>query len=620
MKCLLCRETIQELSRCIKRDTHEWLELKVEDLIDKHLWSMESYLPTSCICHKCWEVLYDFHKFYVRIEETHNSNSLIIKTEPHSLQKDISEALLRCLFETEETRNETINIQLEPEDETEDEPINIKQEPVEETVDEAIQIKQEPEEEFILVSENNKTIPTILNYNNLNVPNQEKREQERSKMISKNNYIAEQENLHKHVKRKQREVVLYFDHDAGDNVKDSADNHASTDNKESIDTKDSICDSDSNEVNEMYVDDENDSDDYMLLIHEILNGKGKQTSKEKERHKNRTQIRAVNNKRSLKDDKNLDSDQDEFIRRYIKITCYVCQKPFETFNLLRGHFQQEHTGSCYVVCCNLKHFNRTMLFDHLNFHIDPEYFKCKICEKVFTNRTGLNNHMKFHEPRRFTCDQCNKKFVTKQGLQHHILRHIPESERKFPCTECGRLYASQVLLNHHRKFTHESTNLRDCEICGETVRYSYNFARHMATHIGYKLNRTKFKCDKCDVVVTNNDELIAHKEQEHPLPEGDKLQNYKQHRITPKRRFKCPICNEKFSKAQILKSHLSKHTGRRVYGCPWCPKKFYTKGGIHVHRKNHHPIEWNEAKRKKLSGCILSTFKVTKDMKIEDIL
>lgn len=152
------------------------------------------------------------------------------------------------------------------------------------------------------------------------------------------------------------------------------------------------------------------------------------------------------NENCKKKRKNPDSktrtEHDKMIAEYFKIFCGLCQISMENFIALRKHFREEHKKRAFVICCKKKIFTRPILVDHINFHLDPKYFKCKHCEKVYSDRCTLELHSKVHESqqeRNHTCDKCGKSFVGSTQLDNHKQTHEPDYEKKFSCKECGKL-------------------------------------------------------------------------------------------------------------------------------------------------------------------------------------
>ena len=136
--------------------------------------------------------------------------------------------------------------------------------------------------------------------------------------------------------------------------------------------------------------------------------------------------------------------QDEFISEHHQITCNLCQTPLETFTLMIKHFKEEHNQRGYVICCKRKFSYRTELVDHIQVHLNPEYFKCQQCDKNFASRSCLRIHVKKkHEgikEQGYECDLCGKILGDKYRLKFHKLIHEAEHQERLPCKECDKTY------------------------------------------------------------------------------------------------------------------------------------------------------------------------------------
>ncbi|XP_005189348.2 transcription factor grauzone isoform X1 [Musca domestica] len=566
MDCLLCLETKRENeSNSIIVGSSQWEELNTKNLIDKHLWPIDCPLPASCVCGTCWKELYDFHKFYIRIEQTHYDNRIVIKFETDPLPDETKpkDVLMKGLQEPE---------------------IVIGQ-----NLDEPIKIKQEYDEPIADMLESNDDSEDVEIKNDIS---------ENSCSIFKN----------------EQDPMEFTDNNSDSNLSDYNDEE----------------------------DDRTDSDDDLPLIQKIKNQQSKKRSRKSNKTKNinnddyednedndkkrkkiasssspQSTLRAnlsTNKKTSTLPKMNC-AEYDKFLEEHFKITCDKCQKTFERFRLLCQHFSQEHNEQGYVMCCDTKFFNRHLLVDHINYHLDPEYFKCNLCGKVLTKRIFLISHMKMHKEKKFACDECDRKFVLKYMLDKHKLTHLPESEKKFPCNDCGKFYANEYMLNQHQKAVHLNVYAKVCEICGETLPDSQYFKRHMEKHDGIVQVKTA-TCDICGLILTNHQTLKLHKEEKHP-PEKREYNCHICSKVSPNLRalkkhihethemgyrFKCTICEKEFKRSDNFKSHMAMHTGKPLHRCPWCPKEFNSNGNMHQHRKKAHPVEWEEAQRKKYSG------------------
>lgn len=150
------------------------------------------------------------------------------------------------------------------------------------------------------------------------------------------------------------------------------------------------------------------------------------------------------NKRKRKNpDEKTSQEYDKFISENFQIVCSLCQESLENFIALRKHFRDQHKKRGYVVCCKKKLFSRPLLVDHIHVHLDANHFKCKECEKVYSERSTLESHIKVHKDkpqhRYYSCETCGKSFVGPAKLETHKLTHAPDYEKKYSCSECGKL-------------------------------------------------------------------------------------------------------------------------------------------------------------------------------------
>ena len=93
------------------------------------------------------------------------------------------------------------------------------------------------------------------------------------------------------------------------------------------------------------------------------------------------------------------------------------------------------------------------------------------------------------EEKEFECKHCQKKFSRKQQLKNHLLTH--SSERPHMCEICSLTFKSVVGLNRHMK-RHNGSVVKnvECNECGKKFYTPYNLNEHMKTHTG--MVRRKF--------------------------------------------------------------------------------------------------------------------------------
>ncbi|XP_013114676.2 transcription factor grauzone [Stomoxys calcitrans] len=310
------------------------------------------------------------------------------------------------------------------------------------------------------------------------------------------------------------------------------------------------------------------------------------------------------------------NEHDEFLAKHFQITCDICKTPMATFQALCKHFNRAHNKQGFVTCCKRKFLRRSVLVDHIHCHLDPEYFKCKRCGKLMSDRRCLESHMKNHDKPRKThiCDICGNGFSGENLLRNHKLTHLSEAEKKFPCEQCGKPFATVHLLSSHIRVVHLDKYAFVCDICGSKMRTKEVFDRHISKHQGLEL--PTFSCDICGAKMTNKRGLKHHKKNQHPedgkkehachlcgkiSPTLDAHKRHVKYKHELSHNFKCTMCDKAFKRPCSLKEHMAKHTGTVLYTCPHCPKTFNSNANMYSHRKKIHPTEWEEAKSSKYS-------------------
>lgn len=113
-------------------------------------------------------------------------------------------------------------------------------------------------------------------------------------------------------------------------------------------------------------------------------------------------------------------------------------------------------------------------------HIEPASFKCDICDKVFTERSKLQRHLRVHTDRRpFKCDICQKSFSQPSLLSKHKKIHF--GEKPFKCDHCGKGFSESGNLNRHLR-THTGEKPYCCKICGKAFSQASHVNKHLKTH------------------------------------------------------------------------------------------------------------------------------------------
>lgn len=359
----------------------------------KKISFQKSITPNSWLCKNCWEIVNDFHKFHTRIEEAHAYFVNMLKTELQEANEDMGMTILKSDLTGDETScgqdryTECLNNNTK-EDESQ-----------------SLEIKEEVEiieEQLIHVDVQISMKRKSKNKDPLQKPLPGKSRKLRKSLKSVQAAAPESANNKETLEDDETEISI---ENTTNQNEDSS--HSPTDFVDDCNRLSSSSESESEDQNQT----------------------GK-TSNEWKPRPNPYYKPCTKRK-----------ETDEFLAKHFKIICAICQSSMHTFHELTKHFSKQHNEPAYAVCCNRKFLKCSLLVDHIHCHLDPDYFKCKHCGKLMSDRRCLELHAKTHgiQDKTHICDICQKGFSRKIGLRNHKLIHLSDEEKKFACDQCGKL-------------------------------------------------------------------------------------------------------------------------------------------------------------------------------------
>nr|XP_006635010.2 PREDICTED: zinc finger and BTB domain-containing protein 41 [Lepisosteus oculatus]XP_015211177.1 PREDICTED: zinc finger and BTB domain-containing protein 41 [Lepisosteus oculatus]XP_015211178.1 PREDICTED: zinc finger and BTB domain-containing protein 41 [Lepisosteus oculatus]XP_015211179.1 PREDICTED: zinc finger and BTB domain-containing protein 41 [Lepisosteus oculatus] len=328
--------------------------------------------------------------------------------------------------------------------------------------------------------------------------------------------------------------------------------------------------------------------------------------------------------------------------------CDICHQCYSTKSNLTVHRKKHNNEAPFqkkehkCPFCNKLHASKKTLAKHVKrFHPDhiqeflsmkkrkSEGWKCDICNKSFTRRPHLEEHMILHtQDRPFKCSYCDDHFKSRFArLKHQEKFHLGP----FPCDICGRQFNDTGNRKRHIECTHGGKRKWTCFICGKSVRERTTLKEHLRIHSGekphlcsicgqsfrhgssYRLHLRvhhddkRYECDECGKTFIRHDHLTKHKkihsgEKAHQCEECGKCFGRRDHLTVHYRsvhlgekvwqKYKaavhqCEVCKKEFKGKSSLEMHFRTHSGEKPYRCHICNQMFRIKKTLTKHMVIH---------------------------------
>jgi len=216
-------------------------------------------------------------------------------------------------------------------------------------------------------------------------------------------------------------------------------------------------------------------------------------------------------------------------------TCYICRKTTE--NDTSGEHRRD-TGKDICETCEkrLPELSRSRNNEDETDETVGKLFKCKTCNRSFSDRSLLLKHIRLHSAERpHVCTRCGKSYLSSGGLKYHMNDH--DSVNLLKCKICSKTLKGNNSLNGHM-LLHSRAMDFTCSVCGKGFAMKYSLKLHMRVHTG-------------------------------------------------ERPYCCSYCDKTFTMSSHLRSHISSHTGVKLLVCKVCSKRFRLHTALNKHVKIH---------------------------------
>ena len=220
--------------------------------------------------------------------------------------------------------------------------------------------------------------------------------------------------------------------------------------------------------------------------------------------------------------------------------CIVCNKAFTTKETLEEHIEAAHKGECSCTVCNKSFRTDSLLRTHHLDHCEHDPPACAFCKKQFRTVSNLKRHLAtvIHETGlkkigHNECKECGKVLANKHTLADHMTIH--SGLKPYQCSVCGKKFAIKRAMTAHLQ-CHKLDRRYQCSECGKAFKTSGNFRQHALQH-----KQKAFRCAKCGKEFTWRADLKKHSWVH-----------------VEQKPFECTLCGKGFIRRLYLKTHLSR--------------------------------------------------------------
>nr|CAI5819637.1 unnamed protein product [Callosobruchus analis] len=255
--------------------------------------------------------------------------------------------------------------------------------------------------------------------------------------------------------------------------------------------------------------------------------------------------------------------------------------------------------------------------------VSSKVHKCSDCTYKTIRPSHLKRHIGAKHPdiagnrEIYRCIYCNKTFTRKPSLDDHIVKIHPDfvtsvSSKVHECTECTYKTVSTSLLRRHNTVNHPDAAgnriTNRCTYCKKTFARKSSLDDHVVRrHPDFiaSVSSKVHQCTKCTFKTINTTDLKKHITAKHPDIAGNRTIKI------------CIYCNKTFKSTRSLDDHkIKRHhdfitsVSSKVHGCTECTYKTVSTSKVTLddHIVKRHP-DFIASVSGKVYECAKCTFK-----------
>ena len=128
----------------------------------------------------------------------------------------------------------------------------------------------------------------------------------------------------------------------------------------------------------------------------------------------------------------------------------ICMTYFLEQKMTRSNTTQMWFGNeGNLVCrkCNRTFTRKSYLVNHMQLHTGLFKYFCELCKKGYNGMTAYNVHMDRHRGVKYQCDFCAKTFTSLQMRDYHTSVHT--GNYRFHCDFCNKGFNVKSFCEKH---------------------------------------------------------------------------------------------------------------------------------------------------------------------------